>query len=178
MVIMEQRHHNFNIKKALSPFVWGSFLTALVLFLVINFFYTNFAEYKLDFFFWASIITTLTSVWQYFESRNQSEKAKSQVKIWMQDAKHLSSAIEYLFETETEEAKRNPLYVLKCISDALYTSLYEERVIDEREYAEQERSKSSILHRKEMTQMEDGVEIGHDQKNPIQIKKNTNRIKK
>lgn len=53
-----------------------------------------------NFFFWASLVTTVLSfglvvfsVWQYKEGQKQKDKVKSQVKVWMQDANGISQGL-------------------------------------------------------------------------------------
>ena len=100
-----------------------------------------------DFFFWWSILSTglnviliCISIWQYWKGRNQTEKLKAQVKIWMQDANGISIGLHRIVTdnlggrySSTNDVC-NAVWAVHSSASALYQGLYEERCVTEEEY--------------------------------------------
>lgn len=100
-----------------------------------------------NFSFWWSIVSTIlgiillcVSIAQYYKNRNQEEKIKAQVKVWMQDANRISLALKKIVSDNL--AKRysstndvcNAVWAVESSTFALFQSLYEERCVTEEEY--------------------------------------------
>lgn len=99
------------------------------------------------FLFWWSIVSTLVgvilliiSVWQYWKSRSMEVKLKAQVKVWMQDANGISTALNRIVgdnlqnRYQTTNDVCNAIWAVQSSAFALYLSLYEERCVTEEEY--------------------------------------------
>ena len=111
-----------------------------------------------EFLFWWSVISTIVgvvllccSIWQYFQSRNERDKANAQVKVWMNDANGISAALSRIVADNLANRYSstndvcNAVWAIQSSSFALYQSLYEERCISEKEYKERQKRISDRL---------------------------------
>lgn len=126
----------------------------------------------IDYLFWWSILSAVLnvillvfSVWQLFEARSQKEKAKAQIKVWMQDANGLSESLGKIIK-DIENNKyssttdiRNAIWAIQSCASATYQSLYEERCITEKEYKERQKKIADLTERQLNEQMVLGKKI-------------------
>ncbi len=99
---------------------------------------------------WTNISTLLNfilvcfSIWQIQEAKKEEAKRKSQVKIWQQSANGISQALKRIvvdvntnLYTSVHDVC-NAVWSVEASVFALYQSLYEERVVSEKEYKQQQ----------------------------------------
>lgn len=107
---------------------------------------------EIDIFFWWTIVSTIIgvillgiSIWQISENKNREIKNKSQVKIWMQDANGIQEALARIVRDNLDKRYSstddicNAIWAIHSTTKALYQSLYEERCVDEDDYAKTQR---------------------------------------
>ena len=124
----------------------------------LSFIRTDWENFRPDFFFWVSILTTIISllllcfsIVQYLAALHEKKKGDAQVKIWMQDANGLYEAMGSI-SVNCYPSTNSPLpryssvpdvgmaiYSLRSTAQALYQSLYEERCVTEEEYKAQKK---------------------------------------
>ncbi|MEN9647217.1 MAG: hypothetical protein RLY57_21 [Candidatus Parcubacteria bacterium] len=132
----------------------------------ISFSRTHWINYDIDFFFWWSIISTLIgflfvifSVWQYWVGKNQEEKNKAQVKIWMQDANGISSALQRIVKDNLDgrysstNDMANSIWSVEAMSKSFYQSLYEERCVTEEEYKIRQKRLSDLIDKQQEAEL-------------------------
>ncbi|HQT82558.1 MAG: hypothetical protein B7W98_01550 [Parcubacteria group bacterium 20-58-5] len=118
-------------------------------------------------FFWWSIVSTVLGVlllagtiWQYLTARNEREKTKAQVKVWMQDANGVSQSLSRIVSdnlagrySSTNDVC-NTIWSVQANAFALYQSLYEERCVTEEEYKARQKKLSDKLEANQLASLE------------------------
>ena len=102
-----------------------------------------------NFFFWWSVVSTIIgmilvyySIWQHSKVKNQEEKTKAQIKVWMQGANGISDALRRVVGDNIDKRYSttndvcNAVWAIQSSAFSLYQSLYEERCVTEKEYKE------------------------------------------
>jgi high-affinity Fe2+/Pb2+ permease len=132
---------------------------------------TVWETFKPDFFFWSSIIMTVISlilvgfsIWQYLSVQSEKKKGDAQVKIWMQSAQGLDTALRTISVNTMNHASTRQyssvndvgmaIFALAENAQALYQSLYEERCVTEEEYTTQQREIGNAMHKKRLNDIE------------------------
>ncbi|MDB5204415.1 MAG: hypothetical protein JWP09_443 [Candidatus Taylorbacteria bacterium] len=144
-------------------------ITALVsVTLTMSILRTTWTNYQINLSDWWSIVSTIIniilvcfSIWQYLEAENQKKKTKSQVKIWMQDAKGIVAAlnkVQGIHHTKISDMC-NSISMVEAFANSLYQSLYEERVVKEEDYQETEKKKSDIVTEQEIQQLKNRASL-------------------
>jgi len=118
-----------------------------------------------SFLLWWSIISTVLgvaflcfSIWQYKDGKNQSEKIRAQVKVWMQEANGLSEALKRIVSDNlakrysTTDDVCNTVWALQISAFSLYQSLYEERCVTEKEYKERQKKIADMIDKQQEEQ--------------------------
>lgn len=148
------------------PLIIITFLVASVLSVTgtLSFERTKWTSYQLDIFDWWSIVSTILnvilvcfSIWQYLQAENQKTRTKSQIKIWMQDAKGIVTALKRVQSarhSKTSDAC-NSISMIESSANAMYQSLYEERVVKEEDYQETEKKKADIVTEQEIQELKE-----------------------
>lgn len=106
----------------------------------------------MDFFTWFSIVSLIINVilivysyGLYIASKKEKESRNAQVKIWMQYANGITHGLQRITANFLEnlwtkkEDITGAVHSLEAVSFSLYQSLYEERVISEDEYKEEQK---------------------------------------
>jgi cadmium resistance protein CadD (predicted permease) len=133
----------------------------------LSFLRTSWASYQPDFFFWASIVSTIlgffficVSIWQYWQGHSLEEKNKAQVKVWMQDANGIVTALKGItrakYSTDKFSSINDVFYSVDAVSEsasALYQSLYEERCVTETEYRARQKRKADLIEESELEKL-------------------------
>ena len=146
------------------PYMVGMFVGAVAgIVSTLSFLRTEWSTFQPDFFFWTSIIMTLSSIgltgfsiWQYLSVQAERKKGDAQVKIWMQDASGLDNALRTLAVNSMDTITTSKyssvndigmaIFALASSAKALYQSLYEERCVTEEEYTKQQREIGLAMH--------------------------------
>lgn len=142
----------------------------------LSFLRTDWETYEVDFFFWASIVSTIFaflsiiySVWQYRKVESEKQKGDAQVKIWMQDANGIYQGLQTLavncLNTTTPAIGTNKfssitdvgvaLYSFASSAKALYQSLYEERCVTEDIYRKRQNDIGEAMHKQTLKSLEE-----------------------
>ena len=153
-----------NLRQVASFFILGLVIGITG---ALSFLRTNWESFQIDFFFWWSIVSTLTglafaaiSIWQYWENKSQLEKNKAQVKVWMQDANGIRTALQRVVRDNLDKRYSstddmgNSVWGIEATAAALYQSLYEERCVTEEEYRERQRKLAELLDKKQFAELE------------------------
>ncbi len=119
------------------------------------------------FLFWWSVVSTIIglgllcfSIWQYKDGKNQSEKIKAQVKVWMQDANGIRTALQRIVRDNLDgrysstNDMGNAVWGIEATASALYQSLYEERCVTEDEYKERQRKLAALIDKQQFAELE------------------------
>lgn len=106
----------------------------------------------MDFFTWFSIVSLIINVvlivysyGLYIASKKEKESRNAQVKIWMQYANGITHGLQRITANFLEnlwtkkEDITGAVHSMEAVSFSLYQSLYEERVISEDEYKEEQK---------------------------------------
>lgn len=132
-------------------------------------YHTNWISVGGDFFFWASIITTIFSVVlggyslsQYLSVEYERRKGDAQVKIWMENANGIHQGLRTIsincIDTQDPDFPKYStvrdvgmaIYALAESAKTLYQSLYEERCVTEDQYAAQQKEIGEAMHRQRL----------------------------
>lgn len=111
-------------------------------------------------FFWWSVISTILTIIFLFDSIHQRRKQKAQVKIWMQDATGISQALKRIVVDNnsgfysTSKDITNAIWAVESCAFSLYQSLYEERVVTEKEYKIRQKKLAERLDKEQNEQNE------------------------
>ncbi|OGD68371.1 hypothetical protein A3I18_01655 [Candidatus Campbellbacteria bacterium RIFCSPLOWO2_02_FULL_35_11] len=119
-----------------------------------------------NFFLWWSVVSTLIgvillcfSIWQYKDGKNQSDKIRAQVKVWMQEANGLSEALRRIVSDNLEKRYSttddvcNAVWALQISAFSLYQSLYEERCVTEEEYKARQKKIADMIDAEQTKQV-------------------------
>ncbi len=119
-----------------------------------------------DFLFWWSIVSTIIgvillcfSIWQYLAGKNQAEKIKAEVKVWMQDANGISQSLTRIVQDNLGKRYSstndvcNAVWAVQASAAALYQSLYEERCVTEEEYKERQKKIADMIEKNQAKQI-------------------------
>lgn len=116
-----------------------------------------------EIFFGWSIISTLIGIWQFFENKNQKEKIKVQVKVWMQDANGISLGLKRIVRDNIDKRYSttndvcNAVWAIESSANALYQSLYEERCVTEEEYKIRQKKIADMVEKKILEKQESQI---------------------
>lgn len=148
-----------------------TFVATLVfgIMITLSFLRTNFTNYQVGLSDLWSIASTVigvalagVSIWQYLMAEGEKKRTKSQVKIWMQDAKGIASALNKI-QTATHSGISdvcNSIAMVEAFASSMYQSLYEERVVDEEDYKDIEKKKTDIIATQEIERLSlQGIDI-------------------
>lgn len=105
-----------------------------------------------QFLIWWSILSTVIAllllgwdIWQFSAARKEEKQKKSQVKIWQQDANGISVGLKRIV-IDADQGKyssvkdvASAIWSLEASAFSLYQSLYEERLLTEEEYKQQQK---------------------------------------
>ena len=142
----------------------------------LSFLRTRWEIFQVDFFFWWSIISTLIglifmaiSIWQYWENQSELKKNKAQVKVWMQDANGIRSALQRIVQDNLSKRYSstndmgNAVWSIEATAGSLYQSLYEERCVTEEEYRARQKKLADIVEAQQFEQLKSR---SNDKQNP------------
>ena len=97
------------------------------------------------------LILGFVSMFQYLKAKNSEEKQNAQVKIWMQDANGISTALNRIVVDNHGNRYSNrtdiacSVWAVQSSAFTLYQSLYEERCVTEKEYKERQKKLADKL---------------------------------
>jgi hypothetical protein len=104
-----------------------------------------------QFIFWWSVVSTLVgiiligiTVWQVVTAHYENKRKKDQVKIWQENANAISQGLKRIvagvedgYYTSIRDIEMS-VHTLEAAAFGLWQSLYEERVVSEDEYKEEQ----------------------------------------